>query len=219
MKRRRPATTEAAHVARYRTARRKEATARLTAATTAWRRLAVTAKLALAREIAETRGEELARACANVTSVGWGFIARRVRGRRKALREPCVKFFVPSKWEGRRKGDPQPGEIPTSLFAYATARGRRVLCAVPTDVEASAGIVAHAEDTGVTVAATEDGAMACIVKLPGHEDRYALSCRHVFGRTRERGDASPGGDPVTRRGEALSFAHRGDLRPEPGRRA
>ena len=75
-------------------------------------------QLAVAEEVVLTRAVELARAYPNTVAISFG-------PRRR----------VGAKWPPSARRVPPKGTIPRRLLAMATLGGRRMLCAVPTDVE------------------------------------------------------------------------------------
>ena len=150
-------------------------------------------QMALVQEIVETRAAELCRAYKNVVSLSFGHRRRRNRktGVQQNVRKPCVRLIVKKKWQGEQ--DEQPDEkLPKYLFAYWTVKGRRRLCAVPTDVESAeehAGVRPQSGNWGIEVRFVprsgqpwkENGGIACVVKRKGHpRSLFAVSCRHVF---------------------------------------
>jgi len=90
-------------------------------------------QLAVAEEVVLTRSVELARAYPNTVAISFG--PRRRRGASGEGAPPCVRFLVGAKWPPSARRVPPKGTIPRRLLAMATMGGRRVLCAVPTDVE------------------------------------------------------------------------------------
>ncbi len=92
--------------------------------------------------------------------------------------------------------------------AYATQGRQRVLCAVPTDVEAAKDYDATPQAAGSIDGAVvgrsyvlvadrtghlERGVLTCEVSAPLDDKRYALSCRHVLALSRS---PSPPGTPA-----------------------
>ena len=90
-------------------------------------------QLAVAEEVVLTRAVELARAYPNTVAISFG--PRRRRGASGEEAPPCVRFLVGAKWPPSARRVPPKGTIPRRLLAMATLGGRRMLCAVPTDVE------------------------------------------------------------------------------------
>jgi len=90
-------------------------------------------QLAVAEEVVLTRSVELARAYPNTVAISFG--PRRRHGASGEGAPPCVRFLVGAKWPPSARRVPPKGTIPRRLLAMATMGGRRVLCAVPTDVE------------------------------------------------------------------------------------
>nr|WP_316642569.1 hypothetical protein [uncultured Roseateles sp.] len=143
-------------------------------------------RMALAREIAQTRGRELTLAYRNVVMVAAGWRQKR-NGKGQALRrpEPCVVLFV------KRKQMPAQAEqvLPQHLLIGAEQGGRRLLFAVPTDVQEATQLVgshargAQAVDVSDPVAPAF-GTVCCAVKLQRADNSPAevmmLSAMHVF---------------------------------------
>jgi hypothetical protein len=153
-----------------------------------YRALSQTRQLQLLSELLETRVHELLRAYDGVVRVGLGWRRRRDRRGHGSIcwhDTPCVLFMVKRKW---RKGSAErPGKIPRHLLAYATnARGKRVLVAVPTDVDAAAWMHSARAEAGIRAypgnsLVINNGEVCTVLKRsdqPGN--RYGLSCRHVL---------------------------------------
>jgi hypothetical protein len=154
-----------------------------------YRALSRTRQLQLLSELLETRAHELMRAYHGVTRIGLGW--RRQRDHRGHgivcwHETPCVLFMVKRKW--RRGSNPShAGRIPSHLLAYAsTARGKRVLVAVPTDVDSSAWMNSARAEAGIHAfpsngSLVNDGVVCTVLRRSDQPDkRYALSCRHVL---------------------------------------
>jgi hypothetical protein len=90
-------------------------------------------QLAIAEEVVLTRAVELARAYPNTVAISFG--PRRRHGNISPGAPPCVRFLVGAKWPASTRRVPPKGTIPRRLMAMATVGDRRVLCAMPTDVE------------------------------------------------------------------------------------
>jgi hypothetical protein len=79
------------------------------------------------------------------------------------------------------------GRIPRHLLAYTdTARGKRVLVAIPTDVDSASWMRAARAEASIkaetsTRVIVNDGAVCTVLRLSNQAgDRYGLSCRHVL---------------------------------------
>ena len=150
-------------------------------------------RLAVADEIAETRGAELCRAYANVIDIGAGYRTRRdKKGRQRTGKEVAVTFHVSRKWKGDRDGKAR-DLIPKELFTYVSIKGRRKLCAVPTDVsDANDDGPAETEAPRRRVRVkppsplvSGNGSITCIIKRRERDNTvFAISCRHVFSLSR-----------------------------------
>jgi hypothetical protein len=147
-------------------------------------------KLELAREIAETRGAELTLAYRNVVMVASGFKQCTQAGEETLVRTPCVIFVVRRKWEKSASDAADPQHLPYHLLAYATWKGRRLLVAVPTDVQIEtrfAKAIAHSEHAICArpqAHADEYGTITAIVdvRVAGEVSRYGLTAMHVLSR-------------------------------------
>lgn len=147
--------------------------------------------LALAREIALTRGPELTLGYRNVVMVQPGF---KKSGSGKddeptLTREPCVVFVVRRKWDRSRDQDPaDPQRLPSWLVSFGEVDGRRLPFAVRTDVQpASDFSTAQAHSAGSLWLQPpgsnwEHGTVACAVLLQSDAgtQRCLLSAMHVF---------------------------------------
>lgn len=160
------------------------------------RRLGPAQQMQLAREVATTRAAELTLAYASVVMVATGHKRKRTAtGKERLVRIPCVVFVVRNKWE--KANDEKAGHqlLPKRLLAYATVSGERLLCAVPTDVQAEDRFfgIAPASARAVCVsdppAQMEFGAITCAVQVggPTAKRRFVLSARHVFSPVPEIG--------------------------------
>ena len=142
----------------------------------------------LVDEMAQDRGPQLTLGYRNVIMLAAGFRRRTgPTGRPSRTQEPCVVFVVKTKWpsEPGREDDPQ--KIPPFLLAHVTVEGRRVRCAVPTDVQAQESFrgtrtmgnailqvgSAPIGGTGTAACAVQIGAGPSAMKL-------LLSAHHVF---------------------------------------
>lgn len=156
------------------------------------------AQLQLAHEVALTRGPELCLAYDNLVAVSSGFRTRRAQAGAAAeiCREPCVGFIVQRKWPTPgRPGHPQ--ALPKHLIAFGDVAGKRVLCAVPTDVRAKRDYgrpVPHdaaVEELPYGILVTRQdarkysgGVATCAIRRPAAGDQvFLMSCRHVLSRT------------------------------------
>ncbi|HWE98079.1 MAG TPA: hypothetical protein VG269_29305 [Tepidisphaeraceae bacterium] len=177
---------------------------RETQARCVWESLDFGEKFRVVAEIVETRSEELRAKCEGVTALAAGVVTR--RGKRALVRgedgspepEPAVNFLVSEKWTQKRPK--HAGRVPEFVYAFATvAVGGRRLCAVPTDVEEVGKLAAKGE---IEPVGTSDpfrqkltaGALTCVVRFddPDDDQRFALSCRHVFGMTEAFADFPAG---------------------------
>jgi hypothetical protein len=164
------------------------------AARTAFRSLPNYEQMQLARELVTTRQAEIARAYEDVICLSPGY---RLRGSRRRWIEPdvCVILVVRKKWTPRTRG-PVKRRVPAELFVYATIRGRRVLCAVPTDVEDGPRLSNLRPQVRIEAFAPQrgrgQGAIACAVVRGNDPAPYAIGCRHVFGG----GTGEPGGATI-----------------------
>jgi hypothetical protein len=183
-----------------------------------WASLEEPVQRQLAYEIAEARHDELCIAYPQAVSVGHGF---RKKGYRpstsgavlragKVTEEPCVIFTVKKKWKktpgGSRSRDPKStarrGAIPPYLLTHATGDdGRRILCAVPTDIRCLAELKARPHAAAMRTDSTNPavrpqlGMAACVVTRPDVPGLFVMSCHHVFAMsvaTTPRGSVAPG---------------------------
>jgi hypothetical protein len=172
----------------------------LTAASRAFDNLRSELQMALAQEIVETRGAELARAYRGVIDVSFGYRRRRRRGRGRyrVVHRVCVRFMV--KRKKPRREIPDGAQIPARLFTYYQLGPDRHLCAVPTDVEeASTFVGGRAQAEAVQVhwkTSSVSGAIACGLSREGVAGTFALSCRHVFSLSQLRHPESTWGAEV-----------------------
>ena len=144
-------------------------------------------QLAIIREIVQTRKGELRKAYPDLLAIGAGIgtTKRRDSG-------TCVMFLVRKK---KVRLSPQ-NRLPAHLFTFWEVRGRRVLCAVPTDVEeqhAYRSVRAHASQQ-IHVSSGSTGPITGVITSPiriryanGTLDGqvYALSCLHVLGMAQQ----------------------------------
>ncbi|MFN3304894.1 MAG: hypothetical protein ACK44A_14405 [Roseateles sp.] len=159
----------------------------IVAARRQFRQLDAATQFALAREIALCRAAELTLAYRNLVMVAAGYkYKRRSDGGERRLPQPCVVLVVKAKWsatEDQRHRDDQQ-RLPTELLAFATrADGRRVLCAVPTDVRLDAHYSgAQAQTDRAVAVAGEAGTLTCAVELRqgSKRTRYLMSAQHVL---------------------------------------
>ena len=179
----------------------------LDAAHKAWRRLSRKRKLHVARCLVEDHGEELKSEFKDLIAVSYGY---RATGKSRQDRtvdrtEPCVGFLVARKFRPRNASERE-RRLPSVLLAYAEHRGKRVLVAVPTDVE-SAKVISRpvrAQNIRIRVTGgastnlqTDFGILAAVVKLPDGDDLYGLSCFHVLALTAFFGGQIPNNVTVT----------------------
>ena len=92
-------------------------------------------KMQLTYEVAQTRGAELTLAYDNVVMVASGFKRIGAAGQEVLTNSPCVVFVVRRKWRIGHSGEGGAQCLPRHLLAYAQWQGRRVLVALPTDVQ------------------------------------------------------------------------------------
>ena len=148
-------------------------------------------KISLVREIAYSRREELCRAYPDLMMIGHGLRQRQSdAGDPEIVDEPCVILAVRKKWQ---KGALPPEEsttLPEYLIAFCTVDGKRVPCAVPTDIEDGEAYLRTQPQAGsqsILVSGARGtpsgrGTLTCAIARSSNPDRvYALSCRHVFG--------------------------------------
>ena len=147
------------------------------------RDLTAAEQMQLVREIVDTRAAELTLAFRNVVMVLAGQKLRsRCDGREQLLRKPCVVLVVRDKWDRTRDASAGAQLIPRRLLTYATVSGRRVLCAVPTDVQREQGFYGASPQSERAIyaddPADEFGTLTCAVKVG--QRRMLLTCRHVL---------------------------------------
>lgn len=146
-------------------------------------------RMALVREIVATRRAELTRAYANVVMVAAGYKARAdAHGVAQVHPEPCVIFLVRRKWAGAANAVAGQS-LPERLLVFGGQGARRVLYAVPTDVQDAhwlLGGVARGGscvDVGQAVPA-QCGTLTCAVRQRAadgtEDDGFALSAMHVL---------------------------------------
>lgn len=192
------------------------------AARAAWKALSGSGKEQLLREIIETRSVELRKAYPAIREIGLGYATTWVRpgGRgaartarkpvQRLMRSPHLIFVVRNKIPSTVKVAPLVKKrlIPKELLAYATHRGARVLCAVPTDVKDQGEHRFTLQGLKPTVRArapggTTRGTACCVVQDPIEPNRlHLLGCHHVFCLS----ENLPG-PPPERRVELLQSGH------------
>lgn len=153
----------------------------------AYQNLSTSDKVRLVTEVATTRAQELCRAYRNVVAVNFGYRQRRNKqGQIRIRRELCVVFVVRRKWR-TSKGRPKSEHLPRHLLAFGGTPMRRVLCAVPTDVEDAGRVADFKAAAGPSIEISSGdgrrtiGQIACVVRRKGEPGaRFVLSCRHVF---------------------------------------
>ena len=153
-------------------------------------------QMQLAFEVAFERSRELCLAYDNLVAVTSGFRTRRDGADKPRLvQEPCIGFVVRKKWRSPgRSGHPQ--ALPGHLLAFATIDGRRMLCAIPTDVRTVRDYgkpMPHDGDApfpfGILVDRPQadrfaTGVAPCAIRRPAAPGRTdVLGCRHVMSRT------------------------------------
>lgn len=186
---------------------RKQGNTRLSEALSAWGKLSRDEQLRLAAEIVASRGAELRLAYPSILSIAYGFRTSTPRVRRRVHpEEVCVSFLIKTKWAPRENARSRKGELPAYLWSYCTIGENRVLCAVPTDIEARKDYRAapNAETDASSGPAVQyvlvqddastlkRGVLTCEVKIEGDETRYAMGCHHVLAlSTSTRPPGSP----------------------------
>ena len=144
----------------------------------------------LAFEVGHTRRRELCIAYTNVVAVASGRKQTRSpkTGRVRLTTTACVIFVVRRKWASKT-GSAARQALPRFLMAYWSVNGKRVLCAVPTDVVLErefSGV--KAQGRGVLVQDVSrnretNGHFPCVVQVTnknGEKGDYLLGCQHVF---------------------------------------
>lgn len=154
-----------------------------------WSQLGTVERFRIALSLARRRGRALTKAIDNVVSVGAGF---RLRGSGNDLvDEVCLCFLVRRKWaDGRNRAQ----KIPEFFITYAKVDGKRIRVHVPTDVSEFKGGAAQSLlnlTSGVMSRAAGNpmdlGSACCLVRNAAlANERFLLSCYHVFARTLER---------------------------------
>lgn len=195
----------------------------------------------LAREIALSRGAELARAYKGLLMVQPGFRQSRSQAPHDPQlgpppREACVVFVLRRKWRpDTARGDDDPRTLPRWLVCYAEHGGQRLPFALPTDVQEASDFSAvrvHGpgavwlQPPGLAVAAV--GAVCCALRFQaqGYAAQLCLlSAEHVFSPRLDVEALAPdeglgvapldaAGRPRTQPVLARSMAVAGVLRPE-----
>jgi hypothetical protein len=152
----------------------------------------VAERMALVREVVETRSAELVLAYRGLVMVSAGYRSRRDEAGNAWLHpEPCVVFVVKRKWSDAKRG-PQQQKLPPRLLTFGPgpSRAKRVLYAVPTDVQIAATYARGRALGGscASVAApvpsgTLPGTLTCgVVLTPASRPAraFALSAMHVL---------------------------------------
>jgi hypothetical protein len=140
-------------------------------------------QMSLVRELVKTRAAELTLAYQSVVMVAAGHKKQSdALGRQKLTRKACVVFVVRNKWDKSLETLAKRQLIPARLLTYATLAERRVLCAVPTDVQHESdfyGILPQSQRAVFPAdKSLEFGTITCVVRL--RESSHVLSCRHVL---------------------------------------
>ena len=160
-------------------------------------------QLQLSCRVAGHRRAKLLEIWPGLRAVGAGYRLRRgLDGCERIVHdEPCVHLLVERKWPATGlQGRP----LPRHLRAAITLNGRRIWCAVPTDVQempaAQEAICArNGKDTWPFGIRVGDGipmcgvATCCIRRPRDPSVTYLLSCRHVLGRTAMDADRNRSG--------------------------
>jgi hypothetical protein len=176
-------------------------------------------QLQLADEIAVTRGPELTLAYRNVVMVAAGYrtcrdpVAPAVDGER-VVRQPCVLFIVRRKWKKSARVRDVLQRLPPRLLAFVDWQGRRLLCAVPTDVQVQSGFegatvmgnrALHVDDS-----LPEYGTPTCAVEVGSGAGarRFLVCARHVLDPQPDLDASAPGAgiDVAALDGRTLSTA-------------
>lgn len=169
--------------------------ARIGPARTTFNKLVRETRLQLLEELVETRSAELCRAYRNVIDVFVGYKRSRFTGSatNRIARNLCITFLVKTKWSSEVDVDPNE-LLPKHLFFYVTVDDERHLCSVPTDVVDAreyAQIKPQAKRISVRERGKKGGVtglIACAVRMPEYPQYvFALSCRHVFNMTENKG--------------------------------
>jgi hypothetical protein len=147
----------------------------------AWPLLGEARQLALVQHLAKTQSKVYRNRYPDVLALGAG---HRTRAGKVHHGEICLGFLVEAKTPAGAAG-----AIPRFIKAYATLKGKRRLCLVPTDVEAlPKGSPHYTEDLSGGVAVQEvnaqgprlTGAACCLVQEAGGPRRFLLGCHHVL---------------------------------------
>jgi len=151
-----------------------------------FQRLRLSTQRMLAREVAATRGDDLRKAYPDIIDVTVGNRSRRdpSTGRSRVVRETCVILVI----ERKKTHVAEQHRLPEVLMTYHTVRGKRLLVAVPVDVEersALAGATPDAAPTRLAVfcgdVSPTFGQACCAVRDPLVPDAImVVSCKHVF---------------------------------------
>ncbi len=174
-------------------------------------------QMAAAGEIVETRAAEICRAYKSVVDLSHGLRLKRdaKTGAERVGRVPCVIFMVKKKWASKDDG-PEVQCLPEHLFTYWSIKGKRKLCAIPTDIQEAGqlGKVRPQARSGkiITRGGTRRSKNAVGV-IAGSLRRsmkpgkvYALSCRHVFSISKRLPPSASRELPVSRRDNGSIFA-------------
>nr|WP_315230567.1 hypothetical protein [uncultured Albidiferax sp.] len=149
-------------------------------------------RLALAREIAQTRGPELTLAYRNLVAVVAGWRRRRgADGVPQPEREPCVVLVVKTKWKPGATPRDARQILPRHLLVGAEVDGTRQLFAVPTDVQRAKTFLGGRAYSQHAVRVDDPapgrsvcGTVTCAVQLSRTDgsppETLALSAMHVF---------------------------------------
>ena len=154
-------------------------------------------QLRAASEIVTTRSSELTLAYTNVVMVTAG--RKKMRGRKPGTQRltntPCVVLAVREKWTRTKDKGAGHQLIPKRLLTYATHDGRRLLCAVPTDVQDEADTYGLWPQSARAVVVSDPdlepelGVVACTVELQTSTGplKFVMGARHVFSPIPEIG--------------------------------
>lgn len=148
-------------------------------------------RLALARELAQTRSQELTLAYRNVVAVVAGWRRKRTSdgGHQAPLPEPCVVLVVKKKWPSGEVPIDVRQTLPRHLLVGAEVAGQRQLFAVPTDVQLSSSFLGGKAYGSSAVWVSDPvrpdfGTITCAVEVtrPGEAatQTMVLSAMHVF---------------------------------------
>ncbi len=179
------------------------------AAQKTWRGLSFERKMEVVEEVVTTRSIELHLAYTGILSINAGKKSQKGTVGKKLRDEiPAVIFAVRKKLSQQEgKARPRTNLVPEELYAVVDVRGKRRICAVPTDLVDAKACTGFKTQTGSNKPRQEQifmkhpdhskrlkGVITCCVNLPRERNRdptHMLSCRHVFGMIDYVGSAKP----------------------------